>query len=244
MWAALSTVEQQRRVPRAGAGRDARGHDRPQQRCPAHPHMQDSCQTGPGPAACEGNCNDRQDTARGRSPSPVPERQTRDLLNERTTPAQGVIAVQPPHGQCDHHRLVTDRSVGQPAFVAAVHMTRRKPADLNCGNSTPMRSSHRPTVPDDATSPWQNAGDRPHGMCARTDFGSRLPVSGPVNVDAKRSRSCVQKTSIAKRRQTCTRANCSRMTCSSLTLAWRKAITGRSPARRSPMARSGSPASV
>lgn len=43
-----------------GPERIRHGHDRPQQRCPAHPRLQDSCQTGPGPA-CESNYNDRQD---------------------------------------------------------------------------------------------------------------------------------------------------------------------------------------
>ncbi|SNT63799.1 hypothetical protein SAMN05216276_11053 [Streptosporangium subroseum] len=59
-----------------------------------------------------------------------------------------------------------------------------------------------------------------------------------------RGEGSMTQSSSAKRRQMCTRANCSRIDRSSRKFACRKAITGRSPGRRSPMARSGSPASV
>ncbi len=49
-----------------------------------------------------------------------------------TPSAAGVVAEEPAHAQLDHHRLRTDRGIGQPAPIAAVYSVRTALASRTC----------------------------------------------------------------------------------------------------------------
>jgi hypothetical protein len=77
----------------------------------------------PRPSTARQRQTDRlEHPARQRAAASVRRGQTRDLLGERARRTGGVVAEEPAHPQPQHHVLATDRRVGQPALIAAVHL--------------------------------------------------------------------------------------------------------------------------
>jgi hypothetical protein len=54
----------------------------------------------------------------------IPGGQPGELLGERAGLAVGVVAEEPAHPKAEHHPPATQRRVGEPALVAAVHPGR------------------------------------------------------------------------------------------------------------------------
>lgn len=85
-----------------------------------------------------------------------------DLLDERTTPTRGVIAVQPPHGQLNQHRLVADRY---------------RPADARSSCAHDSTEAHSPgtcRAGCSAGDPVLHPGGRPAGRTGRVRARVRL----------------------------------------------------------------------